>query len=343
MGQTSLKLLQIGAGSMGSRRLRDLAHRDDVERAVFDARPDRRAATAERFGVRTFDLLESALAWKPDALIISSPPDAHDQYVKLALRLDIHHFSEANIWTPDAKQIVAESRAKGLVSASSNSLHFLDVVRELRRTVTHDLGALHAYQMSLSTYMPSWHPDEGPEYYARHRSTAAGREMVPFELLWLNEVFGAPASVSGTVTKRGELAGVVEDIWALHMQLQNGAAGQLTVAMGSPLTCREGLCIGANAIVRFDIMTGVIARQVVSSPSVDIRTFGGTGDREALEKAYFDEINTFVETTRGNATWPLDYHASATASAALAACEASAKSGRDEAVNLAIQPGIVPS
>jgi predicted dehydrogenase len=127
------------------------------------------------------------------------------------------------------------------------------------------------------------------------------------------------------------------------MQLQSSATGQLIVTMGSHPTCREGMCIGTNGIVRFDIMHGMIGRKLSDSSPMDWQTFGGTSDSKALERAYFDEINCFVDCIQGKAQWPLDYRYSAVATATLAACEASAKSQRAEPVDLQRQPGIFPA
>jgi predicted dehydrogenase len=343
MPDVPLKILQIGAGSMGSRRLRDLAGRSDVECAVFDARADRRSRSAQQFGVRTFEEFDAALGWEPDALVISSPPDQHERYVSVALELGLHHFSEANIWTPNVDSILNLSDAKRLISAPSCSLHFLGVIRELKRIVADELGSLHAYQMSLSTYMPSWHPQENLEYYARHRATSAGREMVPFELLWLNDVFGKPENASGRVARRGELAGMQEDVWSLQLHLQSGATGQLIVTMGSVRDCREGMAIGTHGVIRFNIVTGAITREIGIDAQQQTHLFGGTADRAALERAYFEEINCFIDAIQGHATWPLGYDFSSLATASLAACESSAISGKIEPVRSSLQPALVPS
>jgi len=69
-----MKILQLGSGSMGSRRLRDLSRRPDVTLALYDERADRRQRAHERFGVTVFTRLEDALAWEPAALVISTPP-----------------------------------------------------------------------------------------------------------------------------------------------------------------------------------------------------------------------------------------------------------------------------
>jgi len=70
-----IRILQIGGGSMGTRRMRDMSKRNDVMVALLDGRADRRDRARERFGLQTFDTLDAALAWSPQALSISTPPN----------------------------------------------------------------------------------------------------------------------------------------------------------------------------------------------------------------------------------------------------------------------------
>ena len=333
-----LRLLQIGAGAMGTRRLRDLTTRDDVEVRLFDQRQDRRQRAAERFGVDTFATLDDGLGWTPAALIISTPPDAHDPFIEIALERGIHHFCEENIWTYDHRVVDRISVERGLVSAPSCSFHFLPVVRELERVIRHELGGLHAYQMLLSTYMPNWHPDDGPDFYARQRSTAAAREMVPFELVWLNWVFGAPTHVLGSVKTSGRLGNASEDTWSLQMDV-DGGVGQLVVGHASPTDHRSGMAIGTNGRVAFDVFAGTITRELPELGITDTRYIGSQA--ADLESAYATEIATFVETVHG-AVWPHDYLASSVATGTLAAAEASAAAGRRVAVDPDVQPAPEP-
>jgi predicted dehydrogenase len=223
----------------------------------------------------------------------------------------------------------------------SNSLHFLPVVRELRRVVAEELGALHAYQAALCTWMPGWHPAEGPEFYARQRATSAGREMVPFELLWLNEVFGPAAEVCGTVSQRGQLDAVSEDTWSLSMRLESGAHAQLMVLMACPALCRQGRAWGDAGDVTFDLIAGTLARHLPNCGLVDTRPFGTMA--EVLEPAYRDEIFAFVDAVEGRAAWPHSYQDSSRATATLAAAERSAVSGCWETVDTGRQPEPLPA
>lgn len=333
-----LRILQIGAGAMGTRRLRDLSARDDVEVRLFDRRPDRRQRAADRFEVGTFVALDDGLAWAPDALIISTPPDAHDPFIEIALEHGIHHFCEENIWTYDHRTVERISNERGLVSAPSCSFFFVPIVRELERIIRDELGDLHAYQMLLSTYMPNWHPDEGPDFYARQRSTAAAREMVPFELVWLNWVFGAPTHVLGSVKTSGHLDNSSEDTWSLQMDV-GGGVGQLVVGHASPRDHRSGMAIGDNGRVGFDVFAGTITRDLPELGITDTRYIGSQA--ADLEAAYAIEIATFIDAVRG-AVWPHDYLASSVATGTLAAAERSAASGHRVAVDPDAQPAAVP-
>jgi predicted dehydrogenase len=281
--------------------------------------------------------LQESLRWNPTALLISTPPQSHDEFVTLALEHGLHHFCEANIWTQNPQYVARKSAEQKLVSAPSSSLYFLPAVVELGRMIREELGDLHGYQMALNTYMPDWHPSEGPEYYARNRNTAAGREMVPFELLWLNAVFGRPKDVLGLVTRGGKLPGVVEDTWSLQMRLEGGVSAQLMVLMGCPGSLRQGWCFGGAGQVFFDLFSGEIRREYRNGPT-DGRNFGAMKD--VLESTYFREINTFVDAVAGCGTWPQTYEASAWATAALAAAESSSELGRCVPVDVAIQPRV---
>jgi predicted dehydrogenase len=339
MAAGPIRILQIGAGSMGTRRLRDLSNRPDVTLALYDERDDRRERAKDRFAVQTFASLADGLSWGPEAMVISAPPDHHETYVDLALDKGVHHFCEAHIWTPDFRTIEARSVDRKLVCGSSCSMHFVPAVQKLKEVVHDRLGALHTYQMSLSVWLPSWHPYEAGQFYAYRRPTAAAREMVPFELLYLNDVFGQPVRVAGSVSRRGQLDVDSEDTWCLQMDLENGAHGHFAVLMASPVLARYGCCFGTAGEIRFDIFAGEIAFQP-GDGKADRHECGALKD--VIEQAYADEINTFVDAILGTAQWPHPYRASSVATATLAAAEASAISGQWEVVDPTRQPGRLP-
>lgn len=335
---TNLRILQIGAGSMGKRRLRDLHQRKDVKLAVYDERKDRRAEASNRFGVPTFERLEEALAWGPNALIISTPPGAKKAYIDLAIDRRLHHFSEADIWTYGTARRAVPAE---LVMCPSATLIHLPIVKALRSIVSDDLGAVLTYHHVLGSYMPAWHPDEGDEYYGRHRSTAPAREMVCFELHFLNAVFGRPSAVAGCLGKFGVLPNETEDTWALLIRLADGGTGQLSSTMACPTNSRSGVCTGTRGCVTWDLISGEVTLSTQSAQAVRKMQYGSLD--AVLERTYLEEINLFVEAMHNRQRPQWDYASSQQATATLAAAEESALRGSWIKIDPDAEPSLNPS
>ena len=321
---------------MGTRRMRDLHQRKDLSLAMYDEREDRRQRAKERFGITVFSRLDDALAWGPNALVISTPPGTKGGYIKLALDRGLHHFIEADIWTYGAAEIERVSRQKKLVSAPSASLRQLPVVRALGTAVRQHLGSLLSYQLFMATYMPGWHSGEGEEYYARHRNTAPSREMIPFELNWLNPIFGSATEVAGRFEKYGSLPGSTEDTWSLSMRLKDGGVGQLTITMACPVDYRRGCCFGTNGMITWDIYSGDLAVQIAGESKPRLQNFGAVGS--VLEAMYLEEISTFIDAINGQTAWPQSYTLSQQSTATIAAAEQSFVTGQWVKVDPTAEP-----
>jgi len=335
-----IKVLQIGAGSMGTRRIRDLTARADVEVALLEMREDRRDKASNQFGIPCFDCMETALAWGANAISISTPPQSHAQYVEIALDRGLHFFCEAELFPYHHREIEIVTAVKSTVAAPSCTLLFLPLYKELSRIVREELGVLHAYTFSLSIDIASWHPDEGTEYYARNRSTNGTREMVTFELIGLANLFSEPQDVTGIVRTGGELGPNYEDSWGLQMRLDNGGIGQLVVLGASPQVTRKGIAVGTNGTIEFDLLSGDIHRSLPLLGIHDTRNYGQLS--HLLESVYKEEIDTFVETIKGGNQWPYDFRKSNVICSALAAAEKSAITGKTEKVNLDCLPAELP-
>ena len=82
-----MKILVIGLGSMGKRRIRNLQANKITNIHGFDQREDRRKEAAQLYGIPVHGAFEAAIKEKFDALIISVPPDKHDIYISEAIKL----------------------------------------------------------------------------------------------------------------------------------------------------------------------------------------------------------------------------------------------------------------
>lgn len=325
---------------MGTRRLRDVTEREDVDVALMEVSDERRQQAGRRFNVPCFDSMETALEWKPDSLSISTPPHTHAHYVKIALAEGLNFFSEAELFPYPYREVERAAEEKRIVAAPSCTFHFLPMCKELERIVREELGALHAYSYCLSIDLPSWHPGEGYEYYARRRSTNGTREMVVFELNMLTRIFSDPLNVTGTVRRGGELGPHCEDTWCLQMGLENGGSGHLQVLGGSPSSVRKGMAAGAHGTMEFDLAAGVITRRLPKLGIEDTRSLWPM--HEVLESVYKEEIYTFVDAVKGIKPWPHSYRRASVMAGVLAAAEQSAVSGRTGKVSPDFRPAQLP-
>ena len=92
-----MKFLQIGLGSMGQRRIRNLLGLGVSRSQIygFDFSPAQRRTVRAEYGVIVFSSLRTAVKKiSPDVYIISTPPHLHHQYFLHAAKLKKHFFVE---------------------------------------------------------------------------------------------------------------------------------------------------------------------------------------------------------------------------------------------------------
>src|SRR4051794_10998447 len=109
-----MRILVVGLGSMGRRRLRCLTHIGGHELAGLEPSADRAATVGAEFSMPTFGTFEEALDWKPQALVISTPPDLHLPFALDAARHGLHFFTEASVVPEDTSELEALADQQGI-------------------------------------------------------------------------------------------------------------------------------------------------------------------------------------------------------------------------------------
>ena len=191
---------------MGKRRIRclkTLGHEiSDI--AGFDVREDRLKESEQKYGIKTYSDIESALETEnPSALIISVPPDFHHIYMETAIEKSIHFFVEASVVDTNMDIIREKLRNKHIVAAPSATLLFHPAIKIISEIINNGkLGKISNILFHSGQYLPDWHTYEKvSEYYVSNPATGGAREIVPFELTWLTNLFGFPEMVCGNVRK----------------------------------------------------------------------------------------------------------------------------------------------
>ena len=305
-----MNILVVGLGSMGKRRVRCLQALGVPAEAIvgFDSRADRRAETEATYHIRAFASFDEAVqAATPDALIISVPPHHHHTYMKEAARLRLPFFVEASVVDHDMETVMAACREAGILAAPSSTLFFHPAIRCIRECVQSGrLGKLSLVLYHSGQYLPDWHSYEGvADYYVSNPSTGGGREIVPFELTWLVDVFGFPRRVTGLYRKTIDIAGAerIDDTYSSLLDYGDFLMN-LTVDVVSRCATRRLLINGDKAQLRWDWDQNCIELYEPENGAWTRMPYEMAAAQPGYaanigENMYIDEIKTFLEAVAG--------------------------------------------
>jgi predicted dehydrogenase len=187
-----MKVLVIGGGSMGRRRLRDLKALWPGEVMLLEPNEARCREIAGRFGVRGFTKLDDAFATQPDALAVCTPPALHEPYVREGIKRKLHIFAEVPFIMDLAAMegVARQAPSYPAVLAMSHAPRYYPPFVILRDQIRRGVIGRPLYvEHSLGNYLPEWHPYEDYRtfYGGDWKLGGAGLDMIPHEfdaLLW---------------------------------------------------------------------------------------------------------------------------------------------------------------
>src|SRR5262245_37651731 len=226
-----MRVLVVGLGSMGKRRVRNLRALGIDEIVGFDPREDRRAEAAGKYQIATFDDFERAMSPTPSAIVISTPPELHVDYALRALSANVAFFTEAGIPDRRLEELIARLRSATVTGVPSCTMRYYPGPRSVKRVLKDGvIGKPYLWVYHSGQYLPDWHPWETIDaFYAGKRETGGCREIVAFEFAWLVDVFGSVSAVDGRHEKLSDLPVDIDDVYQLQVKHETGIAGQLTV------------------------------------------------------------------------------------------------------------------
>lgn len=297
-----MRFLVIGLGSMGKRRIRNLHALGCNEIAGFDVRADRRDEAAQKYGIRLFADFDAAVSGcRPGALIIATPPDQHMHYAFRAFEHKISCFIEASV--TDAERILelhTLTASGSVIMAPSCTMRYFPGPRTVKQLVSQGaIGDILNINYQTGQYLPDWHPWEPiGEYYVSRRETGGAREIVPFELTWLNDIFGQPEPLALVKAKLTDMAADIDDIYHCLLRYPQAVLANITVEVISrPAATREMLLLGSKGKIVFSAHENCV-RWINSGRKTWERCDLGQGTVEAdyinPEEPYIAEMRDFI-------------------------------------------------
>lgn len=306
-----MKFLVIGLGSMGKRRIRNLQRLGQSDIIAFEPRADRRDEALAKYGVRSLGDWSAARAAAADAWIISTPPDTHFDYALEAADRGMPFFTEANVTDDRAADLIRRLDANGLVGCPSCTMRYYPGPRKIKELVRSGaIGRALVFTYQCGQYLPDWHPWESyKDFYVSKRETGACREIVPFELAWLTDIFGQVTELACMKDKLSDLEADIDDVYQILLR-HDRLIGHLLVDVVARPAVRLFRLNGTEGTVEWNHGANALRVWRAAAGTWDtIDLSGGTVEAGYIhaEEPYVAEMADFIAAVRREQPWPYSF------------------------------------
>jgi len=303
-----MKFLIIGLGSMGKRRIRNLQALNQKEIIGFDISEEKRREAEEKYGIPTFDSMESALKGNPSAIIISTPPNLHYEYAILAIEKEIPFFMELNIISDGLKEVVELGKGKNLLMAASCNMKYVESIKKLKELLS-EIGKITAFTYHVGQYLPDWHPNEDyRKFFGANEETNACKEIIPGELKWMEHLFGKVSSVSASKGKFSDLEIAAPDTYQIILKFDK-LIGHYLAEVVSRFPYRNLKIIGTEGTLIWDHSQSKVS--IFTKKDNSWRDYlESKGDIEGgyihKEQPYIAEMSDFIKALKKEGEYPFN-------------------------------------
>jgi len=304
-----MRFLVFGLGSMGKRRVRCLQTLGYTDITGYDIREDRRIEANEKYSIQTIASLNEISLSGFDAYIISTPPDQHSQYLRLAIDYNKPAFIEASVILEEVKDIRLYNKNNTFL-APSCTLRFHPMIKDITSIIrSGKYGKITNFSYHSGQYLPDWHPwEKVTDFYVSNRKTGGGREIVPFELTWIVDTIGWPIDAKGVFEKTIDFGPDIEDSYAFVLKY-DGMVGSVVVDVAARYATRSLIINMEFGQIqwRWDEacfhLYEVESKRWIIYHQPDANAAAGY-NKNIGEEMYVDEISSFIKGIKSPSDYP---------------------------------------
>ena len=307
-----MTFLIVGLGSMGKRRIRCLKNLGYPAGEItgLDTSPDRREESAATYGIRTVASVDDVDFGDLTAMIISTPPHIHNQYIDLAIRKKVPAFVEASVILEGLEDLNRRAKEKKVLIAPSCTMRFHSALRDVKRIVSGGrYGKVTNFTYHAGYYLPDWHPwEKVSDYYVSRKDTGGAREMLPFELTWIVDIFGMPKKCCGFHGKTMEVGADIDDTYLLTMDFGTHF-GTIVTDVVSRCATRILILNMEKGQIFWEMNENVVRLFDVESRGWIHYTQPATTNlpgypKTSAEEMYTEELKAFLDAVQGKGNYP---------------------------------------
>ena len=220
-----MKVLIVGYGSMGRRRIRLVS--EVLNNAVFicvDRNPER-LMHIKAIGLLGYSNLDEAINEKPEIAFVCTSPGHHASIILRLIDSGIQVFTELNLTSDLYEEIIDKSKIKNVSVFISSTLLYKKQIEFVNDFVKKQNSPMN-YIYHVGQYLPDWHPWECyKDFFVSQKQTNGIREILAIQLPWIVNTFGMIDSLSCQTQKCTRLDIDFPDTVNLSLHHENGNIG----------------------------------------------------------------------------------------------------------------------
>lgn len=304
-----MKVLVVGYGSMGRRRIRLYKQLDkDSQFICVDSNPERIKQIKDD-GHTAFADLSEAVKEKPDLAFVSTSPLSHAAIIPVLLQNKINTFTEINLSSKNYDQMISLANENNVKLFLSSTMLYEEQIKRIKEFVKKEKQSL-TYVYHVGQYLPDWHPWESyQDFFIGKKESNGCREIYAIQLPWIVDTFGDVENMFSVSHKSTNLEIDYDDSYITTIEHTNGNKGVFVVDVVSRVATTYLEVIGENIHLTWDGSNDGL--KIYNIVEKKIETFTAYENLEHIdnyaaniaENPYLDEIKDFISYVK-NGTEP---------------------------------------
>lgn len=302
-----MKIIVIGLGSMGKRRIRLLKEKKGMTLIGVDNQTLRRKEAEEMFDIDCYSNIDDAVAsGGVEAAVISTSPLSHSHIIRECLKKNLHVFTEINLVQDGYVENIKTAKEKGKVLFLSSTFLYRKETQIIIDEVKKAECPLN-YIYHVGQYLPDWHPWEHyNNYFIGNPKTNGCREIMAIDLPWLISAFGEVKNVYSVKSKNTKLNINYNDNYLITFEHENGSKGVFAVDVITRKPCRRLDIYGeqfqiswdgtADSLYKYNIDLKKNEKIEINDASEHIAGYADF----VTENPYREELNAFFKNISDN-------------------------------------------
>ncbi|MCX8175511.1 MAG: Gfo/Idh/MocA family oxidoreductase [Candidatus Micrarchaeota archaeon] len=245
-----MRFLVVGCGSIGRRHAKNLLSLGQ-EVCVMDIAVENRRWAEENLSVRTYSELSEALASKPDAVLVCTPPSTHLEISLRALSAGCHLFIEKPIADrmEGLERLEMLAKRKNMVVLCACNMRFCTAIRKIGTILSSGkIGGIIYQRFSYGNYLPRLRPANYREYASKKIGGGIIKDCI-HELDIACMTAGEVSSVSAIVGKASSLQLETGDSAEVVLRHKSGALTSFHADYFRPTYARNYEFIGERGAI----------------------------------------------------------------------------------------------